>query len=314
MTGRATESSGLSRRAVVRGSAWTVPAVTVAAAAPAYAVSNTGWIDVDTGASNVAPNDDATWDYFFLGASIFLESRAVQPNELTMTVTVLPGNEFEVLDGGPPGWSQQTAGTVTSATYVYSLGVPADSGITIPDGHWFATAGGSFLITFQAPGFHSFIAQSIYVPASQVLSFDPGTSSALRVPDPAGSGPDLWTMYFEGASVRVSGGVVSDVDLLRLLVRFVPDAGFSQRQFLDTGVTPAGWSSSGAANPHQELTFSYDDVVDASGQDVVIPLDDGAFFTTMQPADQQSGYFELTVSDIDDGFASGTYRLHVPAS
>jgi len=327
-----TDSSGLpamapqvarrtsSRRTLLRGGAWAVPAISVAATAPAYAASTVGFLDVTTGASSVTPNGDGSWDFPLSGASLFLESRDLQPNQLTMTVTALPAQDFDVRAGGPAGWSSQVAGRVSSATYTYGLGAPADTVIQIEDGRWFGTAldvppfFASFQLTFEAPGFHGTSAQSIYVPTSQRLSFDPGTSSALRVPDPAASGADLWTMYFEGASVRVSGGVVSDLDLLRIGVRFVPDPGVTATGFLDTGTTPQGWSAPSGPDPHQRWTLSYDDTVDASTQDVVLSLTDGAYFTTMLPADQQSGHFELTVADPDDGFASDVYRIHVPAS
>lgn len=312
-----------SRRAIVRAGAWTVPAISLAVAAPARATaSDEPRLDFALAGSGVTPGPEGTWDFFFRDAVIWV-NRDVPPGELAITVSFVPepGYSVDVLavhEGGPAGFSSQDPGTATEITYVYAPGVNAGDQVQIQDGIWFGTAWdpqhqvGRFQLTASAPGLAPVTYTSIVVPATQRLSFDPGTSYATSVPDPDGGGFDVWTMVFQGASVRVSDGVVSDPANLRLTITFVPDPGYTQDFFRDTGTSPAGWLADDPS-PHQESTWLYADVVDASVNDVVLPLTDGWYFTTVQSGDDQRGSFQLTVYDIYDGFGSAIYRMHVPS-
>ncbi|WP_110240712.1 hypothetical protein [Nocardioides gilvus] len=108
-------SASPSRRAVVGAAAWSVPAVVLTSAAPAFANSPgaTTTPQFSFGPTPVVPSPDIplVWDLNFVGAQITAPSTLTGPSVVTMTITFQPNatsqypNQTVYTFPAPAGWS-----------------------------------------------------------------------------------------------------------------------------------------------------------------------------------------------------------------
>lgn len=153
----------LSRRGVVRAGMWAVPAVTVAAAAPAYAGSGSNSVEFLPAGTSITGSP--LQDLQFSGARLRIWGTPDPGAVLTMTVTFVPFPDqtnqvvelFVPLN--PTNWSSPQWGQVTSlATFHYAWSDSLTNGTTvvIPDVVFVGTLRrdqlGTFYVTFDLPG------------------------------------------------------------------------------------------------------------------------------------------------------------------
>jgi hypothetical protein len=159
----------LSRRRALAGAAWSAPAIVVASAVPAYAVSPGGDLDLRPGSSAVVVTNDGEADYYdlrFEDLSVVVPG-ALSAGELTLIVTYTPTepegpNEVLVLDS-PSGWDVTPAlgssGVTVVFTYLSAVTagaeVPVETGVFAGGAKPTSEQTGTYVLTAAAPGFTS---------------------------------------------------------------------------------------------------------------------------------------------------------------
>lgn len=108
-----------SRRAVVRTAAWSVPAVVLTSAAPAFATTPgaTTTPQFSFGPTPVVPSPDVplTWDLHFRGAQITAPTTLTAASVVAVTITFQPNNTSQNLNPtvytfpAPAGWNSNRA-------------------------------------------------------------------------------------------------------------------------------------------------------------------------------------------------------------
>lgn len=120
-------STQISRRSLAIGAAWTVPAVTVAAAAPAFAVSPRSTV-IDLGSTNGFWTDRAKYDgWIAQGIVLTIKGSAGQPlpgAEVTIRITNFTGNRNTFWFVSDPTLSSTAA---QAATHLSSITLTADA-------------------------------------------------------------------------------------------------------------------------------------------------------------------------------------------
>lgn len=128
-SGTATERQGISRRRVVQGAAWAVPAVMVASAAPALAASQ-GIITVDAKNSCKLPGQSypmGNYGYYFTYCVNNPSDSLAMSGSVTWSNPLLPPQNFNVAAGGKQCfsgyvYSDNSANFTATATITYQLG------------------------------------------------------------------------------------------------------------------------------------------------------------------------------------------------
>lgn len=192
MTTPESEQFRLSRRRALQGAAWTAPVIVVASAAPAFAASPGGALDLKRGASDVTLTTDGVADYYdleFSGLSVVVPT-ALTAGQLTLTVTYTPtspgGPNGMLVLSAPSGWtSSPTPGSVgSSVVLTYGGAVSAgtevqiESGIHIGSELPTGSQTGTYVVTAAAPALTSDV-ESFATP----LIIKPA-KGAKRVPRP----------------------------------------------------------------------------------------------------------------------------------
>ena len=146
------------RRTVLSGAAWTVPAVTLASAAPAFADSSVADIAFTSGASKLVTDGDF-FGVQFEDAFLTVASDVLgQPATLTMTVAFLPTNGDDELFSdltAPAGWTHEPRTTTVRNLLVFAHPTIPTSGAIVPieDGIYFGTDDvsqrGTFVLTLR---------------------------------------------------------------------------------------------------------------------------------------------------------------------
>ena len=120
-------TSSISRRSVAIGAAWTAPAITVAAAAPAFAVSPRSTV-IDLGSTNGFWTDRAKYDgWIAQGIVLTIKGSAGQPlpgAEVTIRITNFTGNRNTFWFVSDPTLSSTAA---QAATHLSSITLTADA-------------------------------------------------------------------------------------------------------------------------------------------------------------------------------------------
>ncbi|WP_110240278.1 hypothetical protein [Nocardioides gilvus] len=146
------------RRTVLSGAAWTVPAVTLASAAPAFADSVVPDIAFTSGATKLVTDGD------FFGVQFEDAFLTVAPDvlglaaELTLTVVFVPTSGDDELFSdltAPAGWIHQPRSATVRNLLVFARPTIPTSGALVPieDGIYFGTDDvsqrGTFALTFR---------------------------------------------------------------------------------------------------------------------------------------------------------------------
>lgn len=149
-----------SRRTVTRAAIWTIPAVTVAAASPAFASSN-GAIVLDKGLSAILASD-GFWNLEFgMGGQIRGEGTFTRPVTVTVTVTFLDAsgdNSDNIFYWGatPTGWQGPSETSGVDKVVLTSVGKLEPGGsLPLSDGRCgteFSSNFGEFVLTIAADG------------------------------------------------------------------------------------------------------------------------------------------------------------------
>jgi hypothetical protein len=304
-----------SRRTVVRAAAWTVPAVTVAAAAPAYASSEGSRLVLYSGSTAPVRNLDGTWSVYLSGASIASLGGDIAAGDLGLLVTFEPSLGWDrvglvtenAVAGTPFGpetvWSQDT-GDLLQAWSPSAL----DAGSLLPlaDGAWFSTAEsddvqrGRFVVFATSMGYAPGRYYSEVVPPSvPSLLFDPG-SSVVNL-----AGTATWGFAFDGASITATGGDVAAGELT-MTVTWQPDAGFEDQIEVRTlsAPGPAGWDFPYIAyDTAESLVYT---LASSATDGNAVSIADGDYFAAYEFEYAQSGRFVITIAA--PGFASAVFE------
>ena len=144
--------------------------IVVASAAPAFAASTPKTLTFNRGTSAVVPDPDfPIYDNFqFAGASVATAGGAIAAGAFQMVVTFVGttsnvGTPFLFVNTAITGFTGSTApgNAANTLTYTRNAAVPAGGSVTIPNGQPFGCTTerlgqqGTFIITFNAPGFTS---------------------------------------------------------------------------------------------------------------------------------------------------------------
>lgn len=147
-----------SRRAVVRTALWSVPAITLATAAPAFADS--GELTLAFNAGQTAAND-AGWLYFN-NATVVVSGAATTSAQLRMMVTFEPIRAGDPVSLGnfdtPSGWELEAGDGEDTLTYLYSLSVRTGDQVPVDGGpvvHWYSPDFGTYHVFFEVSGYTS---------------------------------------------------------------------------------------------------------------------------------------------------------------
>lgn len=159
-----------SRRSVVRGAAWSLPAVAVAAHAPAHATSSAdfAFLPGSTGvrSRNWGGSADFWYDLYFGGASVRAGATAIPAGGLTLSLTWTVSDpahatELAYVEMVPSPWAATLgpgSGVAQGEPWVltFPFAVPVGGIVTLPDGFWFGAdkAGifGTYVLQASAPG------------------------------------------------------------------------------------------------------------------------------------------------------------------
>ncbi|WP_028473868.1 hypothetical protein [Nocardioides alkalitolerans] len=157
------------RRTVIGATAWSVPAIVVASAAPAAAVSASPGpvVNLGTSGTQLFTNPQGTFYDVVLRDVTITPSSAVAAGTLALVVTFQPSASYPegshpglAYVGSPSGWTPSSTAAASSYTYTYSAAIPAGSTIAIPTGVYFGTnyqtnrqqGQGVFTFAVSAPG------------------------------------------------------------------------------------------------------------------------------------------------------------------
>lgn len=158
-----TGSRRVSRRRVLGTATWAVPAISVAAAAPAFAGSGSSSVQFLASSTGVVPTsvDGVVFnDLRFSGAHLRVWGMPAAGAALTLTVSFTPFPGQSAAQGTLfvmdtiPGWtSTQLGDEVTSAVFSHDGPVGNDATVAIPDGIYVGTnyegEYGTYLLTFS---------------------------------------------------------------------------------------------------------------------------------------------------------------------
>ncbi len=151
------------RRSLLKAGAWTAPAIVLATAAPAVAVSGASRaITIDPGTSGPVYDGFDFYELRFSGFTVTTGS-AVGAGALTMTVTNPNGPVYYL--GTPAGWSFISA-SPAAVTFVRSAASAAGETTAVPDGTYVDDDGfrGTFVVSLTAPD-HDAAQVSFPIPA-----------------------------------------------------------------------------------------------------------------------------------------------------
>ncbi|WP_323793612.1 hypothetical protein [Nocardioides sp.] len=150
------------RRSLIKAGAWTAPAIVLATAAPATAVSGSGRALILALGSTRIEHDGLFSTLRYDGFTITPDS-AIPAAGLVMTVTN-PGRFLFQL-GTPSGWALTSS---SPGAIVYSRAASSAAGetVAVPNGVYFDDegVGGSFVLSFTAPD-HDLARVSFAIPA-----------------------------------------------------------------------------------------------------------------------------------------------------
>ncbi|GAA2120048.1 hypothetical protein [Nocardioides bigeumensis] len=293
----------LPRRTVVRAAAWSLPVVSVAAAAPAYAGSPMRQL-VPYGSVSAERNDDGTWSLRLSGVSFWVTGGDIAAGDLRLEVSFEPSTGFE--DEKSLVAENTTAGTPFGAGGLWSTSqgvllqcmsaakIDAESSLTLSDGVWARTEKtddvqrGRFVMRVSADGFAPVHFFSDVVPSAvPTLHFDPGASSINFL----GTG----ALTFSGATVTATSGDVA-AGALTMTVTYQPDPGFEDQislRALQNPSGPSGWDFPYTGGEIEEsLAYTL-----ASGltDGASLRIENGEYFDAAEWEDVQRGRFVITL-------------------
>lgn len=165
-----TGTNPLTRRSVVGAAAWSLPALTLATAAPAFAVSSPGATDFQfvPGATEVRrtyENEEHFHDLYLVNAAIQVVG-ATAPVAVTLTATFAPHADapdqrtwFWWQATPMPGWGGQPPQNAYPSAIQHTT-APIATGGSVPLNGWLMgtevnNSLGRFVLTFSAPGLTS---------------------------------------------------------------------------------------------------------------------------------------------------------------
>lgn len=181
----------LSRRGVVRAGVWAVPAVSLAAAAPAYAGSGSNSVEFFANGTSVTAA--GPWqDLNFSGARLRIWGTPDPNAVLTMTVSFVPFPDQAIQEAVlvslivPPNWATTQLGQTTSlVTFTYAFPVTNGATVVIPDGIFVGTfhpnQRGTFYVAFTLPGLDPAVAAFASGPAQRSMTEPNSSGRATRL-------------------------------------------------------------------------------------------------------------------------------------